>query len=144
MKIPGSELTLARKGGAAHAVIDFIGEVKDDFGSTQQNVRDKVDVKLSDQTAAQLDRRPIQYQTGFTLLPGTYTLKMLARDNETGHIGTYQTTFVIPNLDRETKRLPTSSVVLSSQRVPPGDALFSIQNKDGRRGRPADRSRDRS
>ena len=130
MKIPGSELTLARKGGAAHAVIDFIGEVRDDLGGTQQNVRDKVDVKFSDQTAAQLDRRPIQYQTGFTLLPGTYTLKMLARDNETGHIGTYQRTFVIPNLDRETKRLPTSSVVLSSQRVPPGDALFSIQNKE--------------
>jgi VWFA-related protein len=130
MKIPGSELTLARKGGAAHAVIDFIGEVKDDFGATQQNVRDKVDVKLNDQAAAQVDRRPIQYQTGFTLLPGSYTLKMLARDNETGHIGTYQRTFVIPNLDRETKRLPTSSVVLSSQRVPPGDALFSIQNKE--------------
>jgi len=129
MKIPGSELTLARKGGAAHAVIDFIGEVRDDLGGTQQNVRDKVDVKLNDQTAAQLDHRPIQYLTGFTLLPGTYTLKMLARDNETGHIGTYQKTFVIPNLDRETKRLPTSSVVLSSQRVAPGDALFSIQNK---------------
>jgi VWFA-related protein len=129
MKIPGSELTLARKGGASHALIDFIGEVRDEFGSTQQNVRDKVDVKFSDQTAAQLDRRPIQYQTGFTLLPGSYTLKMLARDNETGHIGTYQRTFVIPNLDRETTRLPTSSVVLSSQRVPPTDALFSIQNK---------------
>ncbi|HEY6359394.1 MAG TPA: VWA domain-containing protein, partial [Vicinamibacterales bacterium] len=129
MKIPGSELTLARKGGAAHALIDFIGEVRDEFGATQQNVRDKVDVKLTDQTAAQLDHRPIQYLTGFTLLPGTYTLKMLARDNETGHIGTYQKTFVIPNLDRETKRLPTSSVVLGSQRVGPTDALFSIQNK---------------
>ena len=61
-----------------------------------QNVRDKVDIKLSDETAAQLDQRPIQYQTGFTLLPGTYMLKMLARDDETGHIGTFQTTFVDP------------------------------------------------
>jgi hypothetical protein len=55
---------------------------------------------------------------------------MLARDNETGHIGTFQTSFVIPNLERETKRVPTSSVVLSTQRVAPGDALFSVQNKD--------------
>lgn len=130
MKIPGSELVLARKGGAAHTVIDFIGEVKDEFGGTQQNVRDKIDVKLSDQTAAQLERRPVQYQTGFTLLPGRYTIKMLARDNETGHIGTFQTSFVIPNLEREAKRVPTSSVVLSTQRVAPGDALFSVQNKD--------------
>ncbi len=55
---------------------------------------------------------------------------MLARDNETGHIGTYLRTFVVPNLDREATRLPTSSVVLSTQRVPPTDALFSIQNKE--------------
>jgi len=129
IKIPGGELALARRRGATRTAIYFIGEIKDDFGTTQQNVRDKVDVKLTDQSAAQLDRRPIQYQTGFTLLPGNYTLKMLARDNETWHIGTYQRAFVIPNLDREAKRLPTSSVVLSSQRVLPGDALFSIQNK---------------
>jgi hypothetical protein len=62
------------------------------------------------------------------LAHGTYTLKLLARDNETGHIGTYQKTFVIPNLDRESKRLPTSSVVLSSQRVLPGDALLPARN----------------
>jgi hypothetical protein len=55
---------------------------------------------------------------------------MLARDNETGHIGTYQRSFVVPNLDRDVNRLPTSSVVLTSQRVLPGDALFSVQNKN--------------
>src|SRR5262249_5199870 len=48
VKIPGSELTLARKGGAEHTLIDFIGEIKDEFGSTVQNVRDKVDIKLTD------------------------------------------------------------------------------------------------
>ena len=34
VKIPGSELALARKGGAERTLIDFIGEVKDDFGNT--------------------------------------------------------------------------------------------------------------
>jgi hypothetical protein len=57
-------------------------------------------------------------------------MKFLARDAETGHIGTFQTTFVVPNLDRETARVPISSVVLSSQRVPLGDALFSLQKND--------------
>jgi VWFA-related protein len=127
MKIPGSELAQASRTGAVKASIDFIGEVKDEFGNTAQNVRDKIDVKLSGETAAQLQRRPILYQTGFTLLPGQYSLKVLARDAETGHIGTYQTTFVIPNLEREATRLPTSSVVLSSQRVDPNDALFSVK-----------------
>ena len=84
VKIPGSELALARKGGAEHTLIDFIGEVKDEYGTTVANVRDKVDIKLSGETAAQLARQPIEYDTGFTLLPGTYTIKFLARDDETG------------------------------------------------------------
>jgi hypothetical protein len=130
VKIPGSELAQAKRGGSAQTLIDFIGEVKDDFGNTVQNVRDKVNIKLSDETAAQLANHPVQYQTGFTLLPGQYVVKFLARDAETGHIGTFQTTFVIPNLEREADRLPTSSVVLSSQRLPVSETLFNAQNKD--------------
>ena len=75
-------------------------------------MRDKLDIKLSDETADQLATRPIQYETGFTLLPGKYVIKFLARDAETGRIGTYQAAFTIPNLNREEKRLPISSVVL--------------------------------
>jgi VWFA-related protein len=129
VKIPGSELALARRGGAQRTLIDFIGIVKDDYGYTIQNVRDKLDIKLSDDTAAQLATRPIQYETGFTLLPGKYVIKLLARDAETGRIGTYQASFAVPNLLREEQRVPISSVVLSSQRVPLGDSLFTVQQK---------------
>jgi VWFA-related protein len=125
MKIPGSELALARRGGADRTVIDFIGEIKDDYGTTIQNIRDKVDPKISDETAAQLAKVPIEYDTGYTLLPGTYTIKVLARDNETGRIGTYLNKFVIPNLNKEEQRIPISSVVLSSQRVDLKDALYT-------------------
>ncbi len=131
VKIPGRELALARRGGAERTLIDFIGEVKDDFGSTIQNVRDKVDIKLSDATAAELAKRPIEYSTGFTLLPGKYRIKFLARDAETGRIGTYETKFVIPNLNKEDKRIPISSVVLSSQRVELKDALYSAAKDKG-------------
>jgi hypothetical protein len=124
-KIPGSELALARKGGAEHTLIDFIGEVKDEYNVTVANVRDKVDIKLSGATAAQLAKQPIQYDTGFTLLPGTYSLKFLARDDETGRIGTYLNKFVVPNLNKELKRIPISSVVLSGQRVDMRDSLFT-------------------
>ncbi|MEO8373107.1 MAG: VWA domain-containing protein [Candidatus Solibacter sp.] len=125
VKIPGSELALARKGGAEHTLIDFIGEVRDEYNVTVANVRDKVDIKLTGATAAQLAKQPIQYDTGFTLLPGTYNLKFLARDDETGRIGTYINKFVVPNLNKETKRIPISSVVLSGQRVDMRDSLFT-------------------
>ena len=127
VKIPGRELALARRGGAEHTLIDFIGEVKDEFGTTMSNVRDKVDIKLTGETAAQLSHRPIQYDTGFTLLPGKYTIKFLARDSETGRIGTYQSAFVIPNLNKEEKRIPISSVVLSAQKIDLKDALYTVK-----------------
>jgi len=130
VKIPGSELALARRRGAQRTLIDFIGEVKDEFGITIQNVRDKLDIKLSDDTAAQLAKRPIQYETGFTLLPGKYVIKFLARDSETGRIGTFQAGFVIPNLNREEQRIPISTVVLSSQRVPFNEAIYNVQRTE--------------
>ncbi|HEY1305418.1 MAG TPA: VWA domain-containing protein [Vicinamibacterales bacterium] len=127
VKIPGSELALAKRRGAVRTLLDFMGEVKDDSGYTIQNMRDKLDVPISADTAAQLAFSPIQYETGFTLLPGKYVLKLLARDSETGRIGTYQAAFTIPNLMKEEKRLPISSVVLSSQRVPMTEALLTVQ-----------------
>ena len=129
VKIPGSELALARRGGASETLIDFIGEVKDDFGNTIQNLRDKLNIKLSDSNASQLATHPIQYETGFTLLPGKYVIKYLARDAETGRIGTYQMPFTIPNLNKEEKRVPISSVVLSSQRVPLSDSIYNVKQK---------------
>jgi VWFA-related protein len=132
VKIPGRELALAKRGGAEHTLIDFVGEIKDLVGGTTvTNVRDNAHIKLTDATAAELARRPIEYDIGFTLLPGKYMIKFLARDDETGRIGTYQTTFVIPNLNREVTHVPISSVVLSSQRVELKDALFNAEkNKD--------------
>jgi VWFA-related protein len=125
VKIPGRELALAKRGGAEYTRIDFVGEIKDLVGGTTvSNVRDNISQKLSSFTAAQLARRPIEYDTGFTLLPGKYSIKFLARDDETGRIGTFQTTFVIPNLNKEVKRIPLSAVVLSSQRVDLGDAIY--------------------
>ncbi len=126
VKIPGRELALAKKFGAEHTVIDFVCEIKDEVGGyTVSNVRDNVDIKLTDATAQDLAKRPIEYDSGFTLLPGRYSIKFLARDDETGRIGTYQSEFIIPNLNKETIRLPISSVVLSSQRVNTRDALYN-------------------
>jgi VWFA-related protein len=125
VKIPGEELVLAQKEGAERTVIDFIGEIRNEFGTIITNIRDKADFKLKGEAASRLAKSPIQYDAGFTLLPGNYTIKFLARNAETGRIGTYQTDFLIPNLNKELIRLPISSVVLSSQRVPMTEALFN-------------------
>jgi VWFA-related protein len=127
LKIPGSELVLAKKGGAEKTSIDFIGQVTDTTGKVVQNVRDIVNVKLSDSTATELAKRPLAYDTGFSLQPGKYTLKLLARENETGKMGTYQHALIIPDLTAQQLSLPISSVILSSQRTLLSDAIFNAE-----------------
>jgi VWFA-related protein len=129
VRMPGSELTRPRPAGTTTALIDMIGEIKDQHGVTVRNARDKLEYKLDAATAAQVARRAIQYESGFTLLPGSYVIKVLARDATTGRIGTFLQSFVVPNLERETERLPTSTVVLSTQRVAPTDALYTVKQK---------------
>jgi len=128
VKIPGRELALAKRGGAEHTLIDFVGEIKDaSSGMTLTNLRDNVNIKLTDSTAAQLALKPIVYDAGFSLLPGKYLLKFLARDDETGRIGTYETAFTIPNLNREQARIPISSVVLSNESTDLHAALYNAR-----------------
>jgi VWFA-related protein len=129
VKVPGRELALAKRGGADRTHIDLVGEIKDDYGgTTQTNIRDHFDAKLSDATATEWAKRPVVFSSGYTLLPGKYTIKVLARDDETGRIGTFQTSFVVPNLSKETKRVPISSVVLSGQRQPYANAIYNVAN----------------
>jgi VWFA-related protein len=126
VKIPGSELVLAKKRGAQQALIDFVTEIKDIYGGTTvTNLRDFANPKLSDQTAEQLAKSPLEYSTGYTLLPGKYSVKVLARDDATGNIGTFETSFAIPNLQKETKRVPISTVVLSGERKQMSEAIYN-------------------
>jgi len=130
VKIPGSELALARKSGRSKVSLDFITEIKDDpYGITQQNVRDKLEKNLLDSTVTQLATQPIHFETGFTLLPGKYVIKFLVRDAEVGRIGTFLMPFTVPNLNKEEQKLPISTVVLGSQMVPVGGELATVGSK---------------
>jgi len=127
VKIAGSELELAKRGGAETTKLDFIGEVRDSKGQVQGNVRDFQEIKLKGETAGQLARRTLAYDTGFILLPGTYSLKFLTRENATGKMGTFETKFTIPDLTTQVKYVPISSVVLSSQRQPMNQSLATAE-----------------
>jgi VWFA-related protein len=128
VKIPGSELVLAKKGGAEKTSIDFVGQITDPkTGKTVQNVRDIVPITLTGQTAADLSKRPIAYDPGYVLAPGTYKMKMLARENETGKMGTFERTFTVPDLTTQQTVLPISSVILSSQRTALSEAVFNAE-----------------
>jgi VWFA-related protein len=127
VKIPGTDIELAKKGGAETTRLDFIGQVKDSKGILQGTVRDDIVVNLKGGDRGQLAQRNLEYDTGFSLPPGAYTLKFLARENETGKMGTFETSFVVPDLTADQRFLPMSSVVLSHQRERLGEALVTAE-----------------
>jgi len=127
VKIPGSVVALAKKGGRQTTDLDFIGQVRDSSGRSVGGVRDNITVKLTEENAEKLSSRHLQYDAGLTLNPGKYSLRFLARENQTGKMGTFETQFVIPDLSSE-KTLKVSSVVWSSQKEPVAAAVGSAAN----------------
>jgi VWFA-related protein len=117
VRVPGSVIPLVKKGSKLETQIDFLGQVYNNKNAIVEKLRDYIPVRVDDQTAAQIAKRPIQYDAGLTLPPGAYTIKVLARENSSGKMGTYEGKFVIPNLTTSTGgSLRVSSVVWSNQR----------------------------
>lgn len=137
VKIPGSEITLARRRNSEETRLDFIAQVRDERGRLMGAVRDFIKVKLTGENVERLNGRHLQYDTAFTLPPGKYDLKFLARENEIGKIGTFETKFEIPDLNSEDKELNLSSVVWANQRESVDAAVGSVgRDKRGMRAHP--------
>ncbi len=118
IKIPGSVVALAGKGGASVTQFDFAGQIQDERRAVVGNVRDNIQVKLDQGKAATAGRKSFQYDAGFTLEPGKYRMKFVVRENITGKMGTFETRFTIPDLSADTSGLKMSTVIWSTQREP--------------------------
>src|SRR5882757_8977576 len=112
--IPGSQIPFVQAKDKDSATIDIIGEVLANGKLPVGQQRDTV--KLAVDSAQQVRRKNVQYNTGFLLAPGSYHLKFVVRENRTGRMGTFETDVQIPDLRKAPLRM--SSVVLASQRVP--------------------------
>jgi len=112
--IPGSQIPFVTEKEKDNATIDIIGEALGGGKLRVGQLRDTV--KLAVETTRQVRRKNVQYNTGFVLAPGSYHLKFVIRENQTGRMGSFETDVQIPDL-RKTP-LKMSSVVLSSLRAP--------------------------
>jgi VWFA-related protein len=116
VKVPGSFIELARKGVKGVTEMDFIGQVLDNKGKLAGGVRDGIKVTLTDADAQALAKKSLQYDTALMLPPGDFKLKFLARENQTGKMGTYEKAFHVPDLNQLSAQARVSSVVWSNQR----------------------------
>jgi VWFA-related protein len=111
--IPGSQIPFVQAKDKDNATIDIIGEVRAQGKLPVGNLRDTV--KLALDSSQQVRRKNVQYNTGFLLAPGSYHLKFVVRENQTGRMGSFETDVTVPDLRKAPLRM--SSVVLGSQRV---------------------------
>ena len=112
--VPGSQIPFVKGRDRDKATLDIVGQVKDAQGIAVGNVRQTV--KLAVDAAAEVQRKNIQYSTGFTLAPGRYHLKFVVRENQTGNMGSFETDIQVPDLKKAPLKM--SSVVVASQRTP--------------------------
>jgi len=112
--VPGSQIPFVLEKNKDSATIDIIGEVLEGGKLRVGNLRDTV--KLAVESSQQVRRKNVQYNTGFVLAPGSYHLKFVVRENQSGRMGSFETDVQVPDLRKAPLKM--SSVVLSSQRVP--------------------------
>ena len=127
IRVPGSVVATAQKGGAAESILDFAGQVQDDTHAGVGNVRDNIKIKLDGANAERATKGTYQYDAGFTLQPGAYHLKFVVRENVSGKMGTFEGRFVVPDLSADTAGLKLSSIILSNQRNAVTDAVGSAE-----------------
>jgi VWFA-related protein len=75
--------------------------------------RDSIIVQLDSTRFQQVAQQSIVYQGGILLGPGRYHLKFLARENETGRMGTFEEDLTLR--PQQVNRMELSSLMLSSQ-----------------------------
>jgi hypothetical protein len=96
-------------------------------------LRDTITVHLDPERFQQVSQTNLQYQGGVVLAPGKYDLKFVAREDESGKIGTFEQSLVIP--PAANNKLMLSSVLLSSQIVPVGNSTEVKTKTEGLRAR---------
>jgi VWFA-related protein len=112
--IPGSQIPFTKDQERDKASVDVIGLVRDSSGVPFGSVRDTV--KLSLDASQQVRRKNVQYNTAFILPHGTYHMKFVVRENQSGRLGSFETDVSVPDLGKAPLKM--SSVVLGSQRIP--------------------------
>ena len=110
--VPGSEIPFTKASDKDKATLDIAGIVREattkiPFGNARETV------KLALDESQQARRRNVQYNTGFTLPAGSYRLRFVVRENQTGRIGSFETEIVLPDFKKTPLKM--SAVVIGSQ-----------------------------
>jgi VWFA-related protein len=118
ISVPGSAIPTPKpqEKGSDKITLDIAGFIRDERNAPVGRIRDTMTVPPG--SADGLGARQVLYQTGVTLPPGRFSIKVVVRENSSGQMGTFETKLVVPELKQAPVKV--SSVVLSTQLQPAG------------------------
>lgn len=111
--VPGYAVPLSERDGVS---LDVLGIVSDEQGRPLGRMRETL--KFPAAAGATLAGKQVLYQSGVTLPPGRFSVKVVVRENETGKIGSFEAPLTVPELKQAAVKV--SSVILSTQLHPAG------------------------
>jgi VWFA-related protein len=110
--VPGSAVPAAQ--GTNKTTLDVLGMVRDEQGRPVGRMRQTMTLDAS--AGATLHSKQVLYQSGVTLPPGRFAVKVVVRENVNGTMGSFEAPIVVPDLKQAAVKV--SSVVLSTQVQP--------------------------
>nr|MDQ3419716.1 VWA domain-containing protein [Acidobacteriota bacterium] len=109
--VPGYAVPMSEKEGVS---LDVLGIVSDEQGRPLGRMRETM--KFPGTAGATLAGKQVLYQSGVTLPPGRFSVKVVVRENGTGKIGSFEAPLTVPELEQAPVKV--SSVILSTQLQP--------------------------
>jgi VWFA-related protein len=105
--VPGSAVPVSKD----KVTLDVAGFIRDERGFPVGRIRDTLTVPPA--SAEGLAAKQVLYQTGVTLPPGRFSVKVVVRENADGQMGTFETLIAVPELKQAP--IKVSSLVLGTQ-----------------------------
>ena len=90
--VPGASIPRAND----KTTLDIAGFIRDERGAPVGRIRDTLTVPPA--SADTLAARQVLYQTGVTLPPGRFQVKVVVRENVSGQMGTFEAAILVPEL----------------------------------------------
>ena len=111
--------------GKQPAAIDLAGVVLNDLGKQAGSFKTRLNVSPSSATAA--SNPTVQYSHKLPLKSGIYQVRVAARDDKSGRVGSAAQWIEIPDLNAKT--LTLSSLLVSEQSGSDGQMVFSVDRR---------------
>lgn len=110
--IDPKKLSFEQAGDKQQASYDVAGFIFDEIGKLRGGFSETINVSMTSEEQSRINANGLSYAANTNLPPGIYQVRLAARDNKTGNIGTLSRYIEVPNLSKG--KLAASSLLIGA------------------------------